>query len=135
MEIARALSELLSEQFEYNSNPNSNIAWVVTNWGTNEKVKLKERWESFHRKKQELVKAMDGVEGRTFYDRLEVKRDKEQPGQGVFTLPVIVEVVKDEDVKAGESQPSTPPSNGSSSGTPPKPGAPSGPSSTRQQTN
>jgi hypothetical protein len=95
MEIARALSALLSEPFEYNPNPNSNFAWVVTNWGTNEKVKLKERWESFHRKKQELVKAMDRVEGRTFYDRLEVKRDKEQPGQEVFTLPVIVEVVKD----------------------------------------
>jgi hypothetical protein len=103
MAIARALSELLSEPFEYNPTVQPAIAAFAQLWGQTQTQKLdlkaglnlKERWESFHRKKQELVKAMDRVEGRTFYDRLEVKRDKEQPGQEVFTLPVIVEVVKD----------------------------------------
>jgi hypothetical protein len=102
MEIARALSELLSEPIEYNPTVQPAIAAFAQLWGQTQTQKLdlkaglnlKERWESFYRRKQELVRAMDRVEGRSFYD-LEVKSDKEQPGQEVFTLPVIVEVVKD----------------------------------------
>jgi hypothetical protein len=102
MEIARALSALLSEPIEYNPTVQPAIAAFAQLWGQTQTQKLdlkaglnlKERWESFYRRKQELVRAMDRVEGRSFYD-LEVKSDKEQPGQEVFTLPVIVEVVKD----------------------------------------